>query len=40
MAPSKSEIETLFKNMETGNYAAFMERVSPNVDWTVRISWV
>ena len=35
MAPSKSEIEALFKNLETGNAAAFMEHVSPNVDWTV-----
>ena len=33
--PSRSEIETLCKNMETGNCAAPFERVSPNVDWTV-----
>ena len=35
MAPSRSEIEALFKNMETGNFSAFFERVNPNVDWTV-----
>lgn len=37
MAPflSPSKIEALFKNMETGNYAAFFEHVSTDVDWTV-----
>lgn len=33
--PTSSEIEAIFKNMETGNYGATFERVSPNVDWTV-----
>ena len=33
--PTRSEIEAIFKNMETGNYAATFERISPNVDWTV-----
>jgi hypothetical protein len=33
--PSRTEIETLFKNMETGNYAEVFKRVSPEVDWTV-----
>jgi hypothetical protein len=35
MAPSRAEIEAIFKNMETGNYAAVFEHVSPDVDWTV-----
>lgn len=33
--PSQSEIETLFRNMESGDYSAFFSRVSPTVDWTV-----
>jgi hypothetical protein len=33
--PTRTEIETLFKNMETGNHAEVFKRVSPNVDWTV-----
>jgi hypothetical protein len=33
--PTRAEIETLFKNMETGNHAEVFKRVSPEVDWTV-----
>lgn len=33
--PSRDEIHKLFNNMASGNYDAFYERVSPNVDWTV-----
>lgn len=33
--PTRDEIATLFRNMETGNYATLFERISPNVDWTV-----
>ena len=33
--PSRSEIEALFKHMETGDYAAMFTRISPTVDWTV-----
>jgi hypothetical protein len=33
--PTRTEIETLFKNMETGNHAEVFKRVSPEVDWTV-----
>lgn len=35
MAPARTEVEALFKNMETQNYAEFFKHVSPNVDWTV-----
>ena len=33
--PSREEITAIFKNMETGNYPATFERISPEVDWTV-----
>ncbi|KAK5117465.1 hypothetical protein LTR85_008850 [Meristemomyces frigidus] len=33
--PSREEIAALFGNMETGDYPALFERISPNVDWTV-----
>ncbi len=33
--PTQEEITSIFKNMESGNYGAMFERVSPNVDWTV-----
>ncbi|EME46572.1 hypothetical protein DOTSEDRAFT_22624 [Dothistroma septosporum NZE10] len=33
--PNRSEIETLFKSMETGDYPAVFKRVPPEVDWTV-----
>ncbi|KAF2084505.1 hypothetical protein K490DRAFT_59482 [Saccharata proteae CBS 121410] len=33
--PSRAEIESIFKNMETGNFDQVFKRVSPNVDWTV-----
>lgn len=31
----KQEIQTLFKNLETGHSDAFFDRVRDNVDWTV-----
>ena len=33
--PSRDEISRLFDNMADGDYAAFFEKVSPQVDWTV-----
>jgi ketosteroid isomerase-like protein len=33
--PSKEEVASIFKNVETGNFPEFMKYVSPNVDWTV-----
>ena len=33
--PTREEITSLFKNMETGNYGKMFERISTNVDWTV-----
>lgn len=33
--PSREEIASIFGNMETKNYAAMFERISPDVDWTV-----
>jgi len=33
--PPREEIEKLFKNLETNNYAAVFGRVDPTVDWTV-----
>lgn len=33
--PTREEITSIFKNMETGNYSEVFKHVSPNVDWTV-----
>jgi len=33
--PSREEVASIFKHVETGNFLEFMKYVSPNVDWTV-----
>lgn len=33
--PTGEDINTLFKNMESGNHAEVFKRVSPDVNWTV-----
>lgn len=33
--PTRDEITSIFKHMETGEYDSTFARVRPNVDWTV-----
>lgn len=33
--PSRKDIERIFKPMESGDFAATLKHVSPDVDWTV-----
>lgn len=35
MAPSSSEIQSLFDHLEAGEYEKFWPRVDPNVEWIV-----
>ena len=32
---SRDDIAAILRNMETGDYAAMLEKIDPNVDWTV-----
>lgn len=33
--PSRAELFELFSNMKTGNYEAFFDRVSDDVEWQI-----